>query len=235
MQDIRAITLDLDDTLWAIGPVIRRAEAELWQWLSEQYPRIVERWTQKSIFELRLEIAEQHPGRAHDFRFLRRMTMARVAVDAGYDAAISEAAFDVFDAARNRVELFPDVQPALEFLSAHFTLVAITNGNADVHRIGIGEYFAAVVTSTAVGVPKPDRAIFDAAVNEAGVRHAETLHVGDHPELDVAGARNAGMRTAWINRFDADWPDEVEQADATLRDIDGLKDLLQPALAARGG
>ncbi len=45
MHRIRAITLDLDATLWEIGPVIRRAEAELWQWLALNYPRITQRVT----------------------------------------------------------------------------------------------------------------------------------------------------------------------------------------------
>ena len=42
VNGIRTITLDLDDTLWEIHPVIRRAEKRLYEWLGERYPRITE-------------------------------------------------------------------------------------------------------------------------------------------------------------------------------------------------
>ncbi len=51
MQGIRTITLDLDDTLWAIGPVIRRAERELSAWLAENYPRIPEMFDTDAVIE----------------------------------------------------------------------------------------------------------------------------------------------------------------------------------------
>ena len=227
MNNIRAISLDLDDTLWAVEPVIRRAEAELWQWLSENYPRIGERHAAPDIRVLRNRIVDDYPDKAHDFRFLRKRLLARLALDAGYSASIAEDAFEVFDAARNRVDLFPDVRPALARLSERYALVALTNGNASLDKIGIKEYFSGTVSAAETGVPKPSPKIFHAAATHLAVAPEEVLHVGDHPELDVAGAAEAGMRTAWINRTGAAWPDTLSPPDATVECLEGLAGLLE--------
>jgi HAD superfamily hydrolase (TIGR01509 family) len=230
MHRIRTITLDLDDTLWEIGPVIQRAESLLWQWLSDHYPRIGERWSARKLVELRESIVEDYPDRAHDFRFLRMRVLAEVAVDSGYTEDLVEPAFDIFDAARNSVELYPDVVPELTRLSQHFTLIAITNGNANLDTIGIASLFDGIVTAVDVGVPKPARPMFDEAMRMADSSPEETLHVGDHPESDIDGARQIGMRTAWMNRFNDDWPEHFESPDAVVRTVRDVRSLLEPAL-----
>jgi putative hydrolase of the HAD superfamily len=226
VQSIRAITLDLDDTLWAIGPVISRAESELWQWLSEHYPRIPQRVSPQDLLEVRLQIADEYPEKRHDFRFLRRRTLAKVAIDSGYGDELVEAAFEIFDVARNRIEFFPDVLPALESLSTRYRLVAVTNGNANLLKIGIRHLFHDVVTAVDAGVAKPAEPIFAEAARRAGVQRDSILHVGDHPEIDVEGARSAGLRSAWMNRIGADWPAHLPQPDVVLTSMSDLHDLL---------
>jgi len=228
LHNVCAITFDLDDTLWAIGPVIRRAEAELWSWLSENYPAIVQNYGSEDLFELRRQVGDEFPEHSHDFRFLRKKVLKRVAVASGYGGEMVEPAFDVFDAARNSVDFFPDVEPALHKLSRDFTLIAVTNGNANLETIGIRHLFLDVVTAVDAGCAKPDRAIFDVAIKRAGVTSAEILHVGDHPQLDVIGARNAGMRTAWINRNGDQRPRHLPPPDAEISAIDELGLLLCP-------
>jgi len=227
---IRAITLDLDDTLWEIGPVIRRAEAELWEWLSGHYPRIPQRVSQDHLVEIRAGLAAEHPGMSHDFRFLRKLALARVALMAGYSTDLVEPAFEVFDAARNRVEFFPDVLPVLEVLASQYRLIALTNGNASLQRIGVSHFFHDVVTAVEAGAAKPARPIFEEAVRRSGVNREQILHVGDHPENDVEGARSAGFRSAWMNRNGNLWPQELNLPDAIVTNMSELHDLL---LAAR--
>lgn len=233
MHRIRAITLDLDDTLWAIEPVIRRAEADLWDWLGDHYPAIGERFSREASLELRNQVMKDYWHKSHDFRFLRKTVLARMAEASGYTDALVEDAFAVFDAARNRVDLFPDVEPALSALADRFTLVAVTNGNANLEVIGIRHLFHDVVTAVDAGAAKPARPIFAEAVRRAGVEFHETLHVGDHPELDVAGAANAGLKTAWMNRVEADWPDHLAPPDATVSTVRELHDLLDAAAIDR--
>ncbi len=230
MNRIRAITLDLDDTLWEIGPVIRRAEAELWQWLSKNYPRIPQQVTQDELSQIRARVVEEHPDKGHDFRFLRKHTLTRVALMSGYSADLVEPAFDVFDAARNRVEFFPDVLPVLEAMTSRYRLIALTNGNASLQRIGVRHLFHDVVTAVEAGAAKPARPIFEEAIRRAGVNREQILHVGDHPENDIEGARSAGLRSAWMNRTGSDWPEHLSQPDAIVTSMSELNDLL---LAAR--
>lgn len=226
MSQIRAITLDLDDTLWEIGPVILRAESELWQWLCEGYPEIPRRVSSEDLLALRATIASEHPDRVHDFRFLRRQTLARVAVASGYTIDLVDAAFEVFDAARNRIDFYPDVLPVLELLAKRYRLVAVTNGNANLQKIGIRHLFHDVVTAVDAGAAKPAQPIFAEAVRRAGVRQEAILHVGDHPENDVEGARAAGLRSAWMNRTGAEWPAHLPQPELVLSSMSDLQDLL---------
>jgi len=222
---VLAISLDLDDTLWEVAPVIRRAEDELWAWLAQSYPRIVERFSETRALELRQQLALEHANRAHDFRFLRLRVLAHMASLSGYAESVAEEAFEVFDSARNRVELFPDVEPALERLAGRYRIVALTNGNASLEKIGIDRYFHGFV-SAAAGVAKPDPGIFATAVEQAGVPAERVLHVGDHPEFDVAGAARAGLRTAWINRRGDPWPEALAPPNHTVTSMSELHDLL---------
>lgn len=233
MHRIRAITLDLDDTLWAIGPVIQKAEVKLWEWLTEFYPRIAENYSADGLLEVREAVVEEHWDHCHDFRFLRKKVLETIALRSGYTRDLVEPAFEIFDRARNDVDFYPDVMPALESLAGDFILVAVTNGNANLEAIGIRHLFRAVVAAADVGFAKPARPIFDKAIARTGCRPIEVLHVGDHPHTDVDGAQAAGLRTAWMNRGNQVWPEDLQTPDAVVTSITELRQLLQPAMRAQ--
>ena len=226
VHDIRTITLDLDDTLWAIGPVIVRAERHLYEWFGERYPRIVEQFSMLDILALRNRVIEENRERAYDLTFLRRAVIARLGQESGYDNIPIDEAFAVFDKVRNELELFPDVRPALESLKKRYTLVAVTDGNANLDKIGIGDLFDEFVSAQMAGAAKPDRKIYDEAVSVGGASQSQTLHVGDHPEKDVQGARDAGLKTVWINRDEALWPDALAAPDNVVTDLHELDRIL---------
>ena len=227
MRHIRALSLDLDDTLWEISPVIRRAELALRDWLAAHYPVIVERFSPEDMVEVRREVMERHHDRVHDLRFIRKAVLRHVAADAGYDEAIAEPAFDVFDRERNSVDLYPEVLGELERLSERYTVIAVTNGNANLETIGIRHLFDGVVTAEEAGAAKPAMPIFDVAIRMAGVGAGEILHVGDHPETDIHGARQAGLCTAWINRRREQWPERFEAPDVEVTSMTELRELLE--------
>lgn len=229
MDDIRTITLDLDDTLWAIHPVMKRAEERLYSWMAEHYPRITALYGPEQLREVRAEVIAEHRDRAHDLTFLRRTVLTRIGEAAGYGAAYVDDAFAVFDEARNDIELFPEARPALVALRERFVLVAVTNGNASLEKIGIRDLFDDVVSAVMAGAAKPARPIFDMAVAAGGARAEQTLHVGDHPFYDVHGARDAGLRAVWVNRDAGEWPEEYERPDAEVRHVGELHDLLNKA------
>lgn len=229
MKDIRAITIDLDDTLWEIHPVLRRAEQALRAWLERNYPRTTAMFSADAMRELRGVVAEEHAERRHDLTFLRRTVLARMGIAAGYGDGLVDAAMEVFDDARNAVEVFPEVRPALRSLREEFVLVAVTNGNANLEKIGIADLFDGFVSARTAGAAKPDRQIFDKAVGAGGAAPQQTLHVGDHPEYDVHGARAAGLRTAWVNRNGSDWPEALPEPDAVVQHVGQLRALLAVA------
>ncbi len=169
-----------------------------------------------------MDIGARHPEIGHDHSELRRRTLRSLAEQAYYPQRVVEHGLDVYFYARNQVELFDDVVPALQTLARHYPLIALTNGNADLGHIGLEQFFVSTVYAAAVKASKPHPAMFDAAATRAGCSNEEILHVGDDPITDVHGARNAGAIPVWINRNGAVWPathDEPEHEIETLRDL----------------
>jgi len=92
----------------------------------------------------------------------------------------------------------PDVAPALSRLKrAGLRLVVVSNANgtlrAQLARLGLAERFEHMLDSFEEGVEKPDPRLFQIALQRAGARPETTLHVGDLYEIDVVGARAAGL------------------------------------------
>ena len=226
MKNIRTITVDLDDTLWAIHPVIKRAEERLYAWIGEYYPRITELFEREDILEVRAQVIAEYADQLHDLTFLRRTVLTRLGEAAGYGDSYVDDAFAVFDEVRNDVTLFPEARPALVFLRERFVLIAVTNGNANLEKIGIRDLFDGVVSAAMAGAAKPARPIFDKAVEVGGASAAQTVHVGDHPFYDVHGARDAGLRAVWVNRNGDEWPEEYPAPDGEVQHLGELCDLL---------
>lgn len=210
LSTIKAITLDLDDTLWPIWPAIERAEKALDDWLSQHAPMTAALFSNPAArHEIREHVTRSRPELKYNLSAIRREAIRVALYRSGEDPLLAEAAFNVFFEERNRVTLFEDAVLALEFLSGRYPLVAVSNGNADVERIGIGRYFRAAISAQQFGVGKPDPRIFHAAAGAVEVLPQEVLHVGDDATLDVLGALNCGMQTVWVNRSDQMWAHPV--------------------------
>lgn len=223
LSRIQAITLDLDDTLWPVWPTIERAEAVLQDWLARHAPGAGALSAQPEVKKaVRAEINARHADRAHDLSFLRLEAIRALLLQAGEPGELAEAAFEVFIAERQRVQLFDDALPALAFWSARLPVVALSNGNADVHRVGIGQHFRASVSAREMGIAKPDVRIFEAAARVAGVQPHQVLHVGDDAHLDAVGALAAGMQVAWVNREGHAWSHGDSRPHLEVRDLHAL-------------
>ncbi len=230
---IRALTLDLDDTLWPVWPVIERAEIAVQDWLAAHAPRAARRFPLAKMRELRDAVAQANPHLAHDFTAQRKLALATALRESGEDEAMCEAAFAVFAALRNRVQLFPDVPAALARLSARFPIAALTNGNADLARIGLRSHFAFQLGAREHGAAKPHPSIFHAACERLDCAPHQVLHIGDDPEADVRGAHRAGLRCAFLDRAGIGWRQADPIApDVIVRDLTELADRLDRWLAA---
>ncbi|PIE83167.1 MAG: HAD family hydrolase [Candidatus Contendobacter odensis] len=219
---IKAITFDLDDTLWSIWPIIDRAERLLHIWLTEHYPRIPKSYTPLKLRELCSIIAHDRPDIAHDHTALRKASLRLAATYTGYTTFDVEQAFAIFFSARNNVELFTDVRPTLEHLAQHYTLASLTNGNADIKQIGLDDVFTFSLNAIDVGAAKPAAPMFEAACQRLAMCPEQIVHVGDDPVFDIQGAAEAGFRTVWINRHNQSWPETTSQADAMIHSLDEL-------------
>nr|MBO2488950.1 hypothetical protein [Gammaproteobacteria bacterium] len=223
-QPIRAICFDLDNTFWDIWPVIRKAEQAMYDFLAQRYPRVVAKLTIEAMRQAREDVEARFPHMKHDFTFLRKQVLREHAAECGYAECMVEEAFEVFIRARNKVELYDDVVPGLEALRSRYRLFTASNGNADLERIGLKHFFERTIAAREVGVPKPDRRIFEKVVEGTDLAMSEVIYVGDDPELDVAGARAAGMQPVWIDRAGTPWPTHLEPPPVVVR---SLTELLQ--------
>jgi len=227
---IRAICFDLDNTLWDVGPVLERADRILADWLEARYPKIPERFSPAEVFEVRAGLLREQPHQAHDLTYLRRETFARLAEAVGYERDMAHEAFTLWHAARNECVPFADVVPALSRLGTRFRLATLSNGNADLGAIGIAHHFEIRLHAAALGYAKPDLRAYTALTQALTLQPAEILFVGDEPHADVAGPRNAGMQTVWVNRGAITWPGDLAPADHAIASLDELVALLTDEL-----
>ncbi|MES1153389.1 MAG: HAD family hydrolase, partial [Rhodanobacter sp.] len=225
---ILALTLDLDDTLWPVLPALERADQAVDAWLRRHHPDVARAWPIAAMRALRMQVAAERLDLAHDFTRQRQLTLRQAFAACGVDDAPIETLWEIYFAARNSVELYPDSLPALQRITARWPLASLTNGNADLQRIGIHTHFAHHVCARDSGVAKPDPRIFLAAAERLGVAPGQILHVGDDPAMDMAGARDAGLRTAWINRAGQPWPAGLGPApELDLPDMTALAEWLE--------
>jgi len=216
---IKLITFDLDDTLWPCMPVIQHAENTLHDWLYEHAPELAKQHSVESLREHRRSLARQHPDIAYNLTLTRKMSLQMLLIQFGYDKELAQPAIDIFRNARNQVEPFEDVIPALEELGKRYYLIAVTNGNVELSKTPVSDHFRHALTAESVGAAKPDPAIFTEAMKLAHTTPEETLHIGDDPETDIEAARQIGLHSIWMNRYQQSWPENIKPA---ITEVDNL-------------
>jgi putative hydrolase of the HAD superfamily len=232
---IKLLTFDLDDTLWELGPVLKRAEAITYGWLCENVPAITEQFSVEHLRDIRMEIAREHPELAHRVTELRKLSLRRALAHVGLKPALiettTETAFKIFLAARHEVELFDAAETALEQLQRDYTLAVITNGNFDIATVGLDRYFAFSVNAERLPRPKPHPEPFEEALRIAGCAAHQCIHIGDDIENDIRGAQRMGFATIWINMSERKWPGG-DHPSKQIRHLEELPDAVR-AIAER--
>lgn len=202
LNPIQALTFDLDDTLYANAPIIAAAEAAMLTCLQRHKPQLTHNDTHYWQLQRKL-VASHRPDLCHDVS-----TWRLAAVEQGLQAQgiahceaaeLAELAVDAFLQVRTDVTVNSDIRQLLEQLAAQRPLVAITNGNADVTRMGLDHCFVLSLRAGPSGRMKPYPDMFIRAAEFLALPCASMLHVGDHVRSDVLGALNAGCMAAWLN------------------------------------
>ena len=209
MPKIKLITFDLDDTFWDIKRTIVNAEINSRKWIENRIERKIEWGTIDDFLKIRNELIKDNPALNYDLGLLRKKiisyhTQKYFRNQKDLDEFIEEA-FMFFLEERHKVKFFDDVITVLEKLSSKYKLGVLTNGNADIKKLGIDHMFEFSLSSMDVKSNKPDQGHFVKAKELSQISFQNTLHVGDHPVNDVYGARKLGINVMWFNLNNLVW------------------------------
>lgn len=195
---IKAVFLDVDDTLVDYAPAARAAFATT---LGADAP--YDRWLTLDHYERWLA------GEFDGFQEFREGRMRDFLALLGRDADVDRAAAlerNRFDSLADHYTLFDDVLPLLDALRSKGIRTGLITNNESVHqrdklaRVGLDRLVDAIVISDEVGVAKPDPAIFGHALGLLDLEPADAMHVGDNLGADAMGAHDAGLRAVWLDR-----------------------------------
>ncbi|MFD3540848.1 HAD family hydrolase [Streptomyces sp. NPDC058662] len=227
---IRAVLWDVDDTLFdytgadaaglarqldATEPKDRYGSPEralaVWRELTDRH------WAR--FAEGAVTFQGQRRDRVRDF--LGAPGMSGEAADAWFDQYIAHY--------KTAWTLFPDVVPALDALAAGYrhgvlSNASLANQDPKLRHLGLRDRFEVLVCAVELGFSKPDAAAFLGACEALGLPPGEVAYVGDQPEIDARGARDAGLLAVWLDRDGArgPGPDGVHR----IGGLAGLPDLL---------
>jgi putative hydrolase of the HAD superfamily len=193
MTAISTVLFDLDGTLYDRDSLVRSLAMHQYRYFKREF-----RHVSCGRFVRRLVELDDHGYRP------KREVYAAVGQEFSLSASLQERLITHFWAAYDEHCLLPeDTLETLRALrSGGKKLGIVTNGttarqHAKIDTLGIRSFFDVIVVSEREGFRKPDKQIFLRALDQCSAAPADALFVGDHPEIDIAGALNAGLRAAW--------------------------------------
>ncbi len=209
INNVEAMTFDLDDTLYNNEPIIRRAEQALQAHIARHH-KDAAALSPQDWQALKRAAIKKDSRLASDMGQLRRVVLTaalsnttpeKLTTELNNDRELSdavEACFNCFYDARSDFELADNVHAALKAVSSQLPLIGITNGNVNAEKIGIDGYFETILHASTTRPMKPARDMFDEAAARLQIAPKHILHVGDNIIKDVQGAINAGYQAAWF-------------------------------------
>ena len=228
LTGVKAVSFDVDGTLWDFESIMRDALARLIEEIERADPSSAGLLTVDGMVETRERVHDELMYKVVNLNEIRRESIRRSLAEIGRpNDGLAADLFDLYVKLRDAHRaLFPDVEPALKELSARYTLGLLSNGNSYATRLGLSSLISfEVFSQDHSGIEKPDPRLFHIAVAEACCAPEELVHVGDNVEYDVRGARAAGIRSVWLNR-NGDSPNSESTVDLTISTLDGFAGLL---------
>lgn len=201
-RPVKALSFDLDDTLYDNVPVIHNAEQALHDYLVTQHPETKD-WSAADWQHRRLQMMRRDSNLAADMTALRIAVLAEGFAEChiAQPQQAAEAAMAEFLRHRNAVTIHPDIHQALAQLGQHYPLYALSNGNVDIEAIGLRGYFSQTFQPQQGRRGKPHLDMFhEAQQHEPKLAPQQWLHIGDSPSADVLGAKRAGWQSAWYEQ-----------------------------------
>lgn len=226
---VRAISFDLDDTLYDNRPVIEHAE----QWM---VAHMRDRYLETAMYDrswwhrLKLDLQRQQPALVDDVSLCRRVLLQRGLMAGGMAEAMArqeaESVFAQFLEVRSQIAVPDTTRRILSALAQKYPLVVITNGNVLLERLGLEGQFQHVLKAGGGFRMKPAPDLFTDMARRLQLAPQQILHVGDDVTTDVAGAVHNGYRSAWLNDVGQDWHTLRILPDVMLTRLEQLLTLL---------
>src|SRR5579872_200311 len=217
IKKYKHIFFDLDHTIWDFDKNAEEALQELYviYRLKELGLQSADLFIETYTYHNHRLWAEYHTGKITKAE-LREARFKKTFLDLGLQPEVIPVGFEdaYVKLCPTKTNLFPDAHETLRYLSSKYVLHLISNGFRESTEIkisgtNIGGYFQNVIISEIVGVNKPDKAIFEHALNLAGATIPESLMIGDSLEADVYGALNFGMDAIYFNPLNLPKPGDV--------------------------
>lgn len=215
LTPFKAISFDLDDTLYSNYPVMMATDGKMIDYFAKQLPPKPDGdYDYHFWFVFREQALSLNPELTHDVGELRLKSYFLGIQSLGFSSRVAmqmaEQALDFFVKQRSNFTVPNAVHHLLEQLKKHWPIIAISNGNVDTKAIGIHHYFDAIYHAGAhQGLQlkqKPDADMFQRTCQHFNIQPEQLLHVGDCGVNDVYGAIRFGCQTAWVSSYDVGQP-----------------------------
>lgn len=240
LTEIKAISFDLDDTLYSNKPVMQGIEKKMITYFSNLPILNALVPSQHKLLNthfwspFRQQAVSKQPDLTHDVVQVRLVTYQLGFISLGLPENIAQqqaqVALDYFIELRSDFSVPEESKKLLADLSEKYPLIAISNGNVDTKAIGVSQYFQHIYHAgwQADGCllkQKPVIDMFTLACHELVIKPSQLLHVGDCGRSDIQGALRAGCQTAWLSCYDVGKP-VIELPHVELNQLTQLEKLL---------
>jgi len=229
-QPIKALSFDLDDTLYFNEDVIRNALQVQFDTICQLIPAAEEKGPE--LWEsLKWQVAKKNPEYCHDVNVWRHhvlhLGLDSFGITEPKKSTMVKQIYDAFYDARSDFSIPQKTFDVLTKLSEKYPLVAVTNGNADFQRIGLEPYFVGYYRAGENGTrmkPYPD--MLKDVSKDLNIPCENILHIGDSAMSDIQAALNANCPSLWFNPNNHHYPSGYTLANAEYSDLDDLLHLL---------
>ena len=212
MRAYKHIFFDLDHTLWDFDNNEKNTLTDLYHEfeLSEKVTPYFDDFYNKYIYHNQLLWNRFQKGfiSADELKW-KRMWRTLLEFKVGDEVMAKKLSLRFLEVLPTKKEVFPYTYEILEYLkSKGYSLHLITNGFektqwSKLKNTGIDHFFTQVITSEASNSVKPDKEIFEYALQKANASLDHSIMIGDNLEADIQGAINAGMDCIFVNHISA--------------------------------
>lgn len=210
MNTYKHLFFDLDHTLWDFDSNAKDTLTDLYKQfdLDNRVAAPFEEFYRKYLYHNEILWNNYHEGKitADELKW-KRMWRTLLDFKIGDEPLAKELSASFLELLPTKKNLFPHTFEILDYLAAkNYQLHLITNGFektqwSKLNNSGLAKYFTHVITSEGSNSLKPQKEIFEFAMNTAGTGVKESIMIGDNLEADIQGAMNAGMDTIFVNHI----------------------------------